>query len=188
MRIIAGTLRGRRLAPPAGTSTRPTSDRVREAIFNVLAHSLASGRLEGARVLDLFAGTGALGFEAMSRGARYCLFVEDDAKARALIRHNGEQLGLLGQIKIWRRDATALGSCAPQPGFDVVFADPPYGRAMGEKAAAELVRGGWLNPGAVVVIEEAESSVLPDLTGLELLDVRGYGDTKVHFYRAVQGP
>ncbi len=115
MRIVGGKFKGRSLAAPAGQATRPTSDRVREAIFNILAHGIDGFAIEGARVLDLFAGTGALGLEALSRGARFCQFVDDDAEARGLIRRNADALGVIGQCKIWRRDATRLGPCAPQP-------------------------------------------------------------------------
>ena len=148
MRIVGGTFKGRSLAGPTGAATRPTSDRVREAIFNILTHGIDGFTLEGARVLDLFAGTGALGLEAMSRGARICQFVDDSAEARGLIRRNADALGLISQCKIWRRDATKLGPCAPQPGFDLVFADPPYGKGLGEKALQSLVDGQWLNLGA----------------------------------------
>ena len=183
MRIVGGTFKGRSLAGPTGAATRPTSDRVREAIFNILAHGIDSFTLEGARVLDLFAGTGALGLEAMSRGARICQFVDDSAEARGLIRRNADALGLIGQCKIWRRDATKLGPCAPQPGFDLVFADPPYGKGLGEKALVSLIEGAWLNPAAVVVLEEAEKVVVGEVPGLMVFDLRTYGDTQVRFYR-----
>jgi 16S rRNA (guanine966-N2)-methyltransferase len=183
MRIVGGKFKGRSIAAPAGQATRPTSDRVREAIFNILAHGIEGFSVEGARVLDLFAGTGALGLEALSRGARFCQFVDDDAAARGLIRRNADGLGVIGQCKIWRRDATKLGPCAPQPPFDLVFADPPYSRGLGHKALAALVAGGWLAPGAVVVLEEAVKAQVSDVAGLTLLDRRVYGDTQVRFYR-----
>ena len=184
MRIVGGKFKGRSLAAPSGAATRPTSDRVREAIFNILTHGIEGFSFEDARVMDLFAGTGALGFEAMSRGARFCQFVDDSVEARGLIRRNAETLGVTGQVKIWRRDATRLGPCAPQPGFDLIFADPPYGKGLGDKALASLVDGGWLNAGAVTVVEEAEKVVLADSAGLTLLDLRSYGDTQVRFYRS----
>jgi 16S rRNA (guanine966-N2)-methyltransferase len=156
---------------------------VREAIFNVLAHGMDGLELEGSRILDLFAGTGALGLEALSRGARFALFVDDSAAARAAIRRNAEALDVLGQIKIWRRDATRLGPCAPLAPFGLAFIDPPYGRGLGEAALAALVEGGWLEPGAVVVLEEAERAAVASPKGFEVLDNRAYGDTQVMFLR-----
>lgn len=187
MRIAGGSLKGRALSAPAGRATRPTSDRVREAIFNVLAHGIEGFELEGARVLDLFAGTGALGLEALSRGARFALFVDETAAARAAIRRNAETLEVTGQIKIWRRDATKLGPCAPLAPFGLCFVDPPYGRALGEKALAELVAGSWLKRDAVVVLEEAERAVVTAPAGLVVLDSRAYGDTQVIFLQRAGG-
>ena len=183
MRIVGGKFKGRGLAPPKGEATRPTSDRVREAIFNILAHGIEGFTFDDARVIDLFAGTGALGLEAISRGARFCQFVDESAKARGLIRRNADSLGVVGQCKIWRRDATKLGPCAPQTPYDLVFADPPYGKNMGEKALVSLVQGDWLTPGAVVVLEEAEKVAIADVASLTLLDQRTYGDTQVRFCR-----
>ena len=183
MRIVGGKFKNRSLVSPEGQGTRPTSDRVRESIFNILAHGIAGLELEGARVLDLFAGTGALGLETISRGARFCQFVDDSAEARGLIRRNADALGVIGLVKIWRRDATALGPCAPQPGFDLVFADPPYGKGLGSKALAALVEGQWLNAPAIVVLEESLKAEVPDVQGLTLVDRRDYGDTQVRFYR-----
>jgi 16S rRNA (guanine966-N2)-methyltransferase len=134
--------------------------------------------------MDLFAGTGALGLEALSRGAKFCQFVDESAEARGVIRRNADALGAIGLCKIWRRDATKLGPCAPQSPFDLVFCDPPYGRGMGEKALTSLVEGAWLSPGAVVVLEEAEKQAIADVPGLTLLDTRVYGDTQVRFYKA----
>jgi 16S rRNA (guanine966-N2)-methyltransferase len=184
MRIVGGKFKGHSLATPSGQGTRPTSDRTRESIFNILAHGIDGFDIEGARVLDLFAGTGAMGLEAISRGARFCQFVDDSAAARGLIRRNADALGVIGQCKIWRRDATKLGPCAPQPGFDLVFADPPYAKGLGEKALVSLVEGGWLVPDAVVVLEEAAKAESVDVAGLTLLDRREYGDTQVRIYRA----
>jgi 16S rRNA (guanine966-N2)-methyltransferase len=178
MRIVGGKFKGHGLQGPRGKATRPTSDRIREAIFNVLAHGVGFS-IEGARVLDLFAGTGAMGLEALSRGARFCQFVDDAAEARGVIRRNADALGIIGQCKIWRRDATRLGPAAPQAGFDLVFADPPYNKGLGTKALASLVDGQWLNNGAVVIIEEAERAELgcpPDLTEI---DRRVYGETQI---------
>jgi len=183
MRIVGGKFKGHSLASPADRATRPTSDRVREAVFNILAHGIEGFGLEGARVLDLFAGTGAMGLEAVSRGSRFCQFVDDSAEARGLIRRNADALGVIGQVKIWRRDATRLGPCAPQPGFDLVFADPPYGKGLGSKALASLVEGGWLMPRAVVVVEEALGAEVLAPASLTLLSQRDYGETQVRFYR-----
>ena len=183
MRIVGGKFKGHGIAAPAGQATRPTTDRVRESIFNILAHGIEGFQLEGARVLDLFAGTGALGLEAISRGARFCQFVDDSAEARGIIRRNADALGVIGLVKIWRRDATRLGPCAPQPGFDLVFADPPYGKGLGEAALRSLVDGGWLNPQAVVMLEETLKAEVSEVPGLTLLDRRDYGDTQVRFYR-----
>jgi 16S rRNA (guanine966-N2)-methyltransferase len=185
MRIVAGRFKGHALAGPAG-ATRPTSDRVREAIFNILDHGIDGGDANGKRVLDLFAGTGALGFEALSRGARHVLFVEEAAGARSVIRRNAEALGALGLVKVWRRDATRLGPCAPLAPFDLVFADPPYGKGLGDQALASLVAGGWLSSGAVVVLEEAEHAAVAIPGELQLVDRRVYGDTQVMFLRAAQ--
>ena len=183
MRIVAGKFRGREISGPTTGATRPTSDRVRESLFNILAHGIEGFVLEDARVMDLFAGTGALGLEALSRGAKFCCFVEEDTPARGVIRTNADTCGVIGQTKIWRRDATDLGPCAPQSPYDLVFVDPPYGRGLGEKALACLLTGGWLAAKAVVVLEEAASSVVAEVAGLVLLDTRGYGDTQIRFYR-----
>lgn len=183
MRIVGGRFKGHSLASPVGRATRPTSDRVREAIFNILAHGIAEFSIEGARVLDLFAGTGAMGLEAISRGARFCQFVDDAAEARGVIRRNADALGVIGLVKIWRRDATRLGPCAPQPGFDLAFADPPYGKGQAEKALASLVEGGWLNADAIVVVEEEETAEFAAPASLHELDRRSYGETQVRFYR-----
>jgi 16S rRNA (guanine966-N2)-methyltransferase len=184
MRIVGGKNKGHSLASPTGAGTRPTSDRVRESLFNILAHGIEGFTLEGARVMDLFAGTGALGFEALSRGARFCQFVDEGVEARGLIRRNADALGVIGQCKIWRRDATKLGPCAPQTPFDLVFADPPYHKGLGEKALASLIEGQWLAPAGIVVLEEAEKTQVAEIPGLTLLDQRIYGDTQVRFYRA----
>jgi 16S rRNA (guanine966-N2)-methyltransferase len=188
MRIVGGKLKGRSLAAPSGADTRPTSDRVREAIFNILAHGIEDFTVEDARVLDLFAGTGALGLEALSRGARFCQFIDESAAARGLIRRNADELGLVGRCKIWRRDATRLGRAQPQPPFALVFADPPYNKGLGEKALASLVSGGWLAPGAIVVLEESSSAKIAPPAELSLLDRRLYGDTQVMFFRFSPSP
>jgi 16S rRNA (guanine966-N2)-methyltransferase len=183
MRIIGGRLRGLALAPvgqgdPAA-HLRPTADRVREAVFNILANALGDP-VSGARVLDLFAGTGALGLEALSRGAARVAFVDDGAAARALLRRNIERARAMGDTDVWRRDATRLGDNRG-PGYGLVFLDPPYGRALGEAALASAVAGGWLAPGAVVVWEEGAPVAAPP--GFAPLDARRYGDTTVTFLR-----
>jgi 16S rRNA (guanine966-N2)-methyltransferase len=181
-------LRGRALATPEGAAIRPTSDRVREAVFNILAHGIDDFAIEGARVLDLFAGTGALGIEALSRGAAFALFVEEDASARGLLRRNIEALGLTGETRIYRRDATRLGPALPRERFGLVFADPPYGKGLGEAALAAAGGGGWLEPGAVAVLEERADAAITWPSGFEALDDRRWGDTAVHFarWRAVE--
>ncbi len=183
MRIVAGKFKGREIKGPASGATRPTSDRVRESIFNILAHGIDGFTLEETRVLDLFAGTGALGLEAVSRGAKFCCFVDEDAGARGVIRANAEACGVLGQTRIWRRDAAGLGPCAPHTPYGLVFADPPYSMGLGEKALVSVLGGGWLMPDGIVVLEEASRSLLAEISGLELLDKREYGDTQVRFYR-----
>lgn len=181
MRIVAGRFRGFALAPPRGQAIRPTSDRVREAIFNILAHGIGDFELEGARVLDLFAGTGALGLEALSRGASHAHFVEDSAEARGLIRRNIETLGLTGATKIYRRDATRLGEIGSLRPFGLLFADPPYGKGLAEKALAAARAGGWLLGGAIAVVEERAGADFSPPEGFSALDRRIYGDTAVYF-------
>lgn len=185
VRIVGGRFKGRALkGPPADSrAIRPTSDRLREAVFNVLAHAYGDP-CKGARVLDLFAGTGALGLEAISRGARFCLFVDDGADARACLRENVESFGLGGQTKIFRRDATRLGPVITQGPFDLVFADPPYARGLGERALASARDGGWLAPGALIVWEEAAEAGIAPPDGFEALERRAYGDTEVAIVRA----
>jgi 16S rRNA (guanine966-N2)-methyltransferase len=184
MRIVAGRFKGKQLATPKGWDIRPTSDKTREAIFNILTHGIEGFRLEGALVLDLFSGTGALGLEALSRGAAYCLFVEENAEARALIRRNIEALGVAGETRIFRRDATGLGQAARFGGrFDVLFADPPYGRGLAELALRSAAQGRWLKPEALCVVEEEAEAELAPPPGFELLQRRDYGAAAVHFLR-----
>lgn len=176
MRIVGGEFRGRPLATPRSNAIRPTTDRTREALFNVLAHRFAD-RLQDARVLDLFAGTGALGLEALSRGASHCLFIEESSEGRGLIRDNVEAFGLLGRTKIFRRDATGLGNVGTIQPFGLLFADPPYGKGLGEKALASALAGGWLIPGALCVVEESASVPFGPVAGFTLADERNYGET-----------
>jgi len=183
MRIVAGKFRGLNLVSPKDARVRPTSDRVREAIFNVLAHNdFGIGfRLEGARVLDLFAGTGALGLEALSRGARYVLFVDDHPESRGLIRQNVEAANATGATKIWRRDAAGLGELPPNAGgpFDLVFMDPPYRKGLVAGALASVREGHWLAPHALVIAEMAEDELFASPDWVESVDERVYGDTKI---------
>jgi len=181
MRVVGGKLRGRALSAPASRAIRPTSDRLRETIFDILA-SRYPERLEGARVVDLFAGSGALGVEAISRGAAFALFVDNGTEARALLRGNVEALALGGVTRIWRADATKLGRAPAGPPFDLAFLDPPYGQGLAAPALAGLVSGGWLGPSALVVVEESAKAEIAAPEGLGLLDERAYGDTKLAFF------
>jgi len=185
LRIVSGAFRGKTLAAPPGEATRPTSDRARQAIFNILEHAAWSKGLRDARVIDLFAGSGALGFEALSRGAAFCLFVETDAAARGAIRENVEAMGVFGRTRVHRRDATDLGvrPGADGPAFDLAFLDPPYAKGMGEAALDRLAAGGWLAPGAVVVFERGAAEPEVSVPGYALLDARDYGAARVHFFR-----
>jgi 16S rRNA (guanine966-N2)-methyltransferase len=182
VRIVGGRFRGAALAAPADRATRPTSDRLRESLFNILAHAYGDP-VTDARVIDLFAGTGALGCEAMSRGAAYCLFVEDAGSARALIRRNVETLSLTGTTRIFRRDATKLGPCAPVDPFDLAFLDPPYGKGLGDKALSALAAGGWLKDGALAVLEEAATAEVAIPPAFTVEERRGQGDTALNFLR-----
>ncbi|HEU0061462.1 MAG TPA: 16S rRNA (guanine(966)-N(2))-methyltransferase RsmD [Hyphomicrobiaceae bacterium] len=181
MRIVGGRFGGRPLAAPVGAAVRPTSDRVREAIFNILAHGIADFALQDARVLDLFAGSGALGLEALSRGAAFCLFVEQAASARASIRRNVEALGLTGVTKIFRRDATDLGPAPRHGAARLAFLDPPYGKGLAEPTLRALSEGAWLAAGAVIVIEEAKTTRLALPPPYRAIDQRTWGDTQVLF-------
>jgi 16S rRNA (guanine966-N2)-methyltransferase len=183
MRVVGGKFRGRALASPDHEGLRPTADRVREAVFNILLHGIADFEIEGARVIDLFAGTGALGIEALSRGAAYCLFVEEAVEARALIRTNVEAMGLTGVTRIFRRDATDLGAAGNIEPFALAFLDPPYSKGLGEAALVSLQEGGWLAPGAVVVLEERESTSVGLPSGFAEIDRRSYGEAQVIFGR-----
>lgn len=183
MRIVGGAHRGRALATPQHEGLRPTADRVRESLFNILAHGIDVFRLEGARVIDLFAGTGALGLEALSRGAAYCLFVDTDSDARALQRRNIEAFGLTGVTKIWRRDATDLGPAGNMQPFQLAFLDPPYGQGLGDTALASLVAGKWLAPGGVAVVEERKGVRVTPPPGLVEIDRRTYGDTEIAVFK-----
>jgi 16S rRNA (guanine966-N2)-methyltransferase len=182
MRIVGGRFGGRTLLTPKSQAIRPTADRLREALFNILQHSYGDP-VEGARVLDLFAGTGALGLEALSRGAAFVLFVDDGAEARALLRGNVDALGAGGSSKVYRRDATKLGPAHPMEPFSVAFLDPPYGKGLAEQALASVLSGGWLTPDALVVVEEAADAAFETPGGFEEIERRDYGDTKLIFLK-----
>src|SRR5216683_6620058 len=176
MRIVGGRLGGRPLAAPKSQNIRPTADRLRESLFNILAHGYGDP-IAGARVLDLFAGTGALGLEAMSRGAAFALFIDDGAEARALIRQNVEALGLGGITRIFRRDATQLGAVHPNEPFGLVFLDPPYRKGLAERALVSLRDGGWLAPDALVIVEEAADTRFAAPDGFVETERRRYDDS-----------
>lgn len=185
MRIVAGSLKGRAIVAPEGQGTRPTSDRARQAIFNVLEHAPWGQGLDGARVIDLYAGSGALGFEALSRGAAFALFVETDDGARGAIRENMDAYGLFGRCRVHRRSAADLG---PRPGsageaFTLAFLDPPYRQGLGEQTLAALREGGWLASGALVVFERGADEPEIETPGYERLDARDYGAARVLFLR-----
>ncbi len=189
MRVVGGRLRGRALAAPKSKAIRshairPTADRLREALFNILLHAY-DDPVTGARALDLYAGTGALGIEALSRGAVFALFVDEGAEARALLRENVATLGLGGTSRIFRRDATKLGPAHPIEPFALAFLDPPYGQGLAEKALAAARTGGWLSPGALIVVEEAVKSAFVPPEGFTELEQRRYDDTEFIFLRLI---
>jgi 16S rRNA (guanine966-N2)-methyltransferase len=183
MRIVGGRLGGRTLAAPKSRAIRPSADRLRESLFNILMHAYADP-IADARVLDLFAGTGALGIEALSRGAAFALFVDDGAEARALLRENLTTLGLGGTSRIFRRDATRLGAAHPVEPFGLAFLDPPYGKGLAERALASARAGGWLVPGSLIVVEEAADPAFAVPEGFTELERRRYDDTVLIFLRA----
>ena len=182
MRIVGGEFRGRSLAVPKSNDIRPTADRTRESLFNILSHAYPEA-IDGTRMMDIFAGTGAVGLEGASRGCRHVLFVESSVEGRGLLWENIDTLGLHGRTRILRRDATDLGSVGNLEPFHLLFADPPYGQSLGEKAFAAAAGGGWLVPGALAILEE-RADVVVDLPPVYLfLEVRTFGDSKMHFYR-----
>ena len=183
MRIIGGLFKGRGLKTPSDQSVRPTSDRLRETLFNILAHAYEDPMVQ-ARVLDLFAGTGALGLEALSRGASFAQFVDDSAQGRGLLRANIELLGVAAVTKVFRRDATRMGQVHPHEPFSLIFCDPPYNQGLGDKALTSAYQGGWFAPKALILFEEsskADLSLPPELT---LLETRDFGETQVMFLQA----
>jgi 16S rRNA (guanine966-N2)-methyltransferase len=184
LRVVGGRLKGRNLVSPSSRDIRPTSDRLRESIFNILIHAY-DDPIADARVLDLFAGTGALGIEAISRGAKFTLFVDNGAEARALMRDNVEALGLGGVTKVYRRDATDLGPAHPMEPFSLVFLDPPYSKGFADKALVSLRDGGWLTPGALLVVEEAKAAAFTAGGGFSELERRAYDDTEFVFLKVI---
>src|SRR5262245_30121987 len=183
MRIVGGRLRGRVLATPKSQAIRPTAERLREAVFNVLLHAYGDP-MAGTRVLDLFAGTGALGLEALSRGAAFALFIDNAAEARALLRENITTLGLPAVSRVFRRDATKLGPRGPLQPFSLAFLDPPYGEGLAGKALVSAAAGDWLTQEAIVVVEEAAITKFAAPTGFSELERRVYDDTEVIFLRS----
>ena len=188
MRIVGGHLRGRTIAAPKSVAPesqaiRPTADRLREALFNILVHAYGDP-ISGARVLDLFAGTGALGLEALSRGGAFALFVDDGAEARALLRENVAALGLGGVTRIFRRDATKLGAAHPLEPFSLAFLDPPYGRGLAEQALISARAGGWFSSDALIVVEEAAKADFAAPAGFDEVERRVYDDTVLAVLRS----
>ncbi|MEE9315280.1 MAG: 16S rRNA (guanine(966)-N(2))-methyltransferase RsmD [Rhizobiaceae bacterium] len=184
MRIVGGRLRGRKLAEPKTQDIRPTTDRNRESLFNILNHHWPE-KLDGTRVLDVFAGTGALGCEALSRGAAFAVFIEQGVEGRGLLRQNIEALGLTGHTKVFRRDALKPGIIGTLEPFDLVFADPPYGKGLGEKAIAALVENGWLKPSALLVLEEQKNHMPNTLNGFRKTDERSFGESAFGLFQLV---
>jgi 16S rRNA (guanine966-N2)-methyltransferase len=186
MRIVAGTFRGRPLVAPKGQSTRPTADRTRQALFNVLEHAAWSPGLDGRRVIDAFAGSGALSLEAISRGAAFCMLCDRSEAALLAIRANAETLAVTDRIRVHGGDVTKLGARTSGHGaaFDLAFLDPPYGKGLGEAALARLATGGWLSTDAIVVIERGVADPAPTPEGYEPLDERIWGVSRFSFLRA----
>ncbi len=182
MRIVAGKFRGKQLETPKSDAIRPTADRVREAVFSMIGSRLGPN-LDGLYVLDLFAGTGALGFEALSRGAAHCVFVDTGVEARGLIRGHIESFGVGGQTKLLKRDATDLGPVERLKPADLVFLDPPYGQGLGERAIAAALTGGWVADDALIVLEERKDTVIETPQGTEIIDHRVYGESAVTFLK-----
>ncbi|HEY5105874.1 MAG TPA: 16S rRNA (guanine(966)-N(2))-methyltransferase RsmD [Caulobacteraceae bacterium] len=178
MRIVAGSLRGRSLVAPKGHSTRPTTDRAREAMFNVLEHAPWSTGLRDAQAVDLFAGSGALGLEALSRGAASCLFVDNDQAAVAAISRNIQSLGLGGQATVRAGDATTI---AAGTAFDLALIDPPYAQGLAERAVSALSSGHRLAVGGIVVVEQGAGEAAFTAPGFVVLDARAWGAARVSF-------
>lgn len=174
--------KGTALHAPKSQAIRPTSDRLRETIFNLLEHRF-DDPVSGASIMDVFAGTGALGLEAMSRGAKFCLFVDEAAAARGLIRRNIETLGLMGKTRLFRRDATHMGKAKRTEGNHLIFLDPPYSKGLGDKALGSLIKGKWLMPGGLVIFEEDAQATINLPLGTKIEEQRFYGETQLLFIR-----
>jgi 16S rRNA (guanine966-N2)-methyltransferase len=182
VRIVSGRWKGKALVAPTGDTTRPTSDRARQAVFNIIEHAPWSAGLRDARVLDLFAGTGALGLEALSRGASSCLFLDTDPAARAALMTNIEACSAQGITRVWKRDAACLDPMAPNANgpFDLVFVDPPYSKGLDEAALAGLANG-WLAPNGVIMLERGRGDGPLVAPNFAVLDTRDYGAAQVVF-------
>ena len=181
MRVVGGKFRGRRLAEPKSQAIRPTTDRNRESLFNILTHHWPE-KMNDSRVLDAFAGTGALGCEAVSRGARFAMFIENSVEGRGLLRDNIETLALTGNTKVLKRDATRPGPIGTMAPFDLVFADPPYAKSLGEQAVSALLEHGWFADGALLVLEEHRDHMPALMDGFEKVDERQFGETSIGFF------
>ncbi len=182
MRIVGGEFRGRKLLSPNSQNIRPTTDRIKESLFNVLVHNYPE-YLKQTRVLDLFAGTGALGIEALSRGAGFCQFVENSAEGVGILRKNLNKIGLNERTSIVKSDATHLATIGSQTPFNLVFADPPYSKGFGEKAAACLISGQWLTAQAILVLEENPKNAPDQLPGFERLYQKTCAGTAIGIFR-----
>jgi 16S rRNA (guanine966-N2)-methyltransferase len=182
MRIVGGRFRGRALKTPDTQDIRPTTDRARESLFNILINQLGHDWAE-IRALDMFAGTGALGLEALSRGASHALFVETSVEGRGLIRDNIEAFGLTGNARLLRRDATDMGPVGTMEPFNLAFADPPYGKGLGEAAYTSAAAGGWFQANALCILEESANAPFNLPQGFALEDERRYGETCLRFMR-----
>ncbi len=180
MRIIAGRFRGKKLNSPNNDNIRPTSDRVRQAIFNILASKLENN-FEDKNVLDLFAGTGAMGIEAISRGAQSVIFVDNGIEARAIIRKNIEDFALGGKTKLLKRDALNLGRNEKFTPFNLIFVDPPYGKNLGQEAILSAYKNGWIANDAIIILEEKAGQKIEFSANLELIDKRKYGNSNIYF-------
>ncbi len=187
MRIVGGAFKGRALKAPSNQTVRPTTDRAREALFNILAHNddlfVEDKGLDGATVIDLFAGTGALGLEALSRGAAFALFVDNSIEGRGLVRENMQACGVAARARLFKRDATKIGERGKMDRATLAFLDPPYGKGLGERALTALHDGNWLAPDALVIVEESAKADFTAPVAFEVLQTRQMGETQLSFLR-----
>jgi len=184
LRIISGTARGRRLHPPKNSLIRPTADRVKEALFNILAVLL--GDFDGCRALDIFAGSGSLGIEALSRGAAYTVFIDSQRESAALVKKNLHICGFAEMARVFESEAlTALRSLERSDApFQLVFIDPPYGQGLAEKALGYLACSRLIDEDSLVVVENScKEALQSEYVGLTQFDRRVYGDTAIAFFR-----